>query len=462
MNQQRGNVFLRRPIVLSAIFLVIGSAVLLSRVSEIQAASEGGPLEVPLDNARTILVEAVTYGTNHVVGSKSVLVEHLGPWLPDAARDFLAPKLPQTSIDRSPGTLVVWLNAVNPHTRAWVDCQGLRLEFVDEHGDLWGTKTSSWHSFENKFFRIAHIFEAYPRAATNLTLRITSRRSGDTVVTSFPNPHVAEPASWSGEPIPVRRQVDGLNVVLQDLSVRTKGGPEKSWETPARYWQPEWRLLSGKEEAVGWREPEWSATDPLGNRGQVLGVHQPVLRYSVTWMPEVTNASATKVAVVLPSASIGRSSKDSLWFRTNVIEGVDVVAMGLMTSTMNYFMDGNYQAVPELPIGPTRGGSPTGWVMTSKRVTPLRTLTQYGHYVDRPTLYLKVDDPSLSKRIGVRVRDEQGRIWPTTRQPGRGVAGIVPFMLDVPSDVTTVIPEIVLLNPLEAEFTVRTPTFGKE
>jgi len=82
--------------------------------------------------------------------------------------------------------------------------------------------------------------------------------------------------------------------------------------------------------------------------------------------------------------------------------------------------------------------------------------------VDRPTLYLKVDDSSLSKRIGVRVSDDRGRIWPTTRQPGRGVAGVVPFMLDVPSDVTTVIPEIVLLNPLEAEFTVRTPAYGKD
>jgi len=439
---------------------LVAAAVVLLGVPKIQSAP-GVPFgEVAVDDGRIIVVEAVTYGTNHVVGSKSVLVEHLGPWMPDAVRDMLSPKLPQTSIDTAPGTLVVWLNAVNPNTRAWVDCQGLRLEFVDEHGDLWGTKTSSWHSFGNKFYRIAHIFEAYPRAATNLTLRITPRRSGGTFTISVPNPHVAKAANWSGDPLPVRTVKDSFEIVLQDLEPRTGGGSEKPWETPAKYWQPEWKFLSGGKPVEGWHEPVWTASDPVGNRGQFLGVHQPVIRYSVEMIPKATNTSATEVIAVLPSSSLGLGVPNRLWLRTNLVSGVEVTAIGLMTTLMNHFMEGEYQAVPELPIGPTQGGAPTGWVVGSKRVSPLKVITQFGHYSDRPTIYLRCTDAVLAEKLGVRVQDDQGRIWPTTRETESIADGIIPFMLDVPSDVTNVVPEIVLLKPVEAQFTVRTPAAG--
>lgn len=417
-----------------------------------------GPLaEVAVSDGRIIVIEAVTYGTNHAVGTRSLLVERFGPWLPRKLRDLLSPKVPETSINTQTDTLVVWLNALDPHSRTNIDCQKLRLEFEDQWGDLWAPPNSFWHAYENHFIRIGHTFEAYPRAAKELTLRITPWRSTNTVTVKFPNPNPVTPAIWTGQPPPLRFITNNLEVVLADLRLQTNGGPDQHWETPARYWKPEWRLLFADVPASGWHEPEWEAFDPMGNRGQFLGIHQPALRYFARFVPLATNELATASLATLTATTLAGNATNALWFKTNRVGGKEFVAIGLLTSTMNFFTDGEYQAVAPVPIGPTRGGAKTGWVSSVRRVSPINVLTHRGHYADRPVIYLQCRDAELAKNLGVRVRDEQGRLWPTTREQQGNPDGILAFMLDGPPDAASVTPEIVLLKPVEAEFTVRTP-----
>lgn len=414
--------------------------------------------EVLVDDGRIIVVEAITYGADHKVGNASPIVERFGRWMPKRLRDFLTPKVPRTAVSTDSDTLVIWLNALDANSRTNVDCQKLRVEMIDENGDLWGQKTRFWRAFETtSFIRIGHAFAAYPRADKDLTLRITPWSSTNTVTLKLSNPRPVQPMQWSGASVPVSWTAGDLTIELTRLAARTNGGPDKPWETPARYWEPEWRLHAGGTEAAGWLLPEWTATDPLGNEGQFLGLHQPVLRYAVSFQPAVTNLAATTILASLPAALQNGVANDTTWLQTNAVDGVEVVAIGLMTSRMNFFTDGVYQAVPPIPIGPTQGGAPTGWVSASKRVNPLRAVTHRGHYTDRPTVYLQCVDERLSKLLGVRVRDEQNRYWPTTRETQGSPDGIIPFMLDISAGVTNVTPEIVLLKPLEAEFTVRTP-----
>jgi hypothetical protein len=55
----------------------------------------------------------------------------------------------------------------------------------------------------------------------------------------------------------------------------------------------------------------------------------------------------------------------------------------------------------------------------------------------------------------MRLRDEQGRVW--IAKPDGSVNGIHPFIIELPSGVSRVTPELVLLTPVAAEFTVKTP-----
>ena len=74
-------------------------------------------------------------------------------------------------------------------------------------------------------------------------------------------------------------------------------------------------------------------------------------------------------------------------------------------------------------------------------------------------VFLRSENSGLARHFGVRAREVKGRRWITTQEQPGGPAGSIPYLLDVPTDVAgDGVPEIVLLKPIEAQFTVRTPT----
>jgi hypothetical protein len=134
--------------------------------------------QLKLADGRILQIEGVTYGTTHRMGHRSILVDRFGPWLPRQLRDRLSPKLPQNTIQLERAGLVVWVNAMDPVTGTNVDCQGIRPEFVDRHGDLFGAETSSWFGGQT-FWRVGHVFYSYPRSEEQLTFRVTPWRKNN-------------------------------------------------------------------------------------------------------------------------------------------------------------------------------------------------------------------------------------------------------------------------------------------
>ena len=65
-------------------------------------------------------------------------------------------------------------------------------------------------------------------------------------------------------------------------------------------------------------------------------------------------------------------------------------------------------------------------------------------------------DEDSKDRLGFRLRDEPGRYWLAKSEPEGSVDGVWPFLVEVPPEVTTVSGEVVLLKPIQAEFTVQT------
>jgi len=107
-------------------------------------------------------------------------------------------------------------------------------------------------------------------------------------------------------------------------------------------------------------------------------------------------------------------------------------------------------------MGPTKGGAPSGWVGQSQRISPTRTQHWHGHYTPVPVMYIRAPASRSKERLGVRLRDEQGRYWLAKPEPQGAADGIWPFLLELPPEVRTVSAEVVLLKPIQAEFTVQT------
>jgi hypothetical protein len=205
-----------------------------------------------LADGRILQIEGVSYGTNHRIGNaRSALIGRLYPWLPKKLIPYLEPQYPQSLINglSRPG-MVVWVNAIDPATGTNVDCQGIRVELVDEHGDLFETETRYWNGGD-KFWRVGHLFYSYPRIERKMKLLVTSWRKGGTNLMEFSNPHVTVPEVWTGNPLPQQKHVGDLDIILGELQLRTNGGPKNYWETPARYWNPIWELRKVGEKVNG-------------------------------------------------------------------------------------------------------------------------------------------------------------------------------------------------------------------
>jgi len=410
--------------------------------------------KLTLADGRILQIEGVTHGTHHRIGRRSVLFERFGPWLPQTLRDWFAPRSPENTIDLDRPGLVVWVNALDPVSGTNVDCQGIRTEFVDRDGDLFSSAKSGWFGGQ-KFWRVGHVFYAYPRGEEQLTFRVTPWMKGrDTPVTAqFANPHVTQPANWSGEPLPQSKNVGPYQITLSRLNLRTN--ETKYWQTPSVWLEPDWELRRDGQAVSGWSPPEWLAEDATGNRGQQLGRHQPVLRFVATIYPTATNVDAAVLIGVLPGIDPITLTNPVLWNAKLAAGTNEFVALGICPPGSYTFSGGNFD-----PTGPTMGavqsGAPSGWTSQSRRLTPLAVKRWSSHYTPHPTIYLRAPSLPEPARLGLRLRDELGRYWATEPEPQGAAGGVRPFLLKLPAGVTNVVPELVLLHPLEADFLVRT------
>jgi len=350
---------------------------------------------------------------------------------------------------------------------------------VNEHGEHFASDTSSWFGGQ-RFWRVGHVFKVYPRDESKLILRVTNWKNNQISHVELPNPHVVRPAAWTGLDLPQQKPADDLNIVLAGLRPRTNNASPKIYETRMVYWEPVWELRRGTEKVDGWTKPEWLAEDPLGNRGQYLGTNQPVLRFSATFYPAATNAGAAQLLATLPQTTVTNLQTTVWWNQTARHGSNDIVVLGLFPPGNRVFEDGVLLTNPPVSMGATRGGAPSGWTGTSRAVNPLKVVHYSGHYSTTNSV-IYVSAPKLGHatplamhlgdkqsesgrvlkevepRLAMRLRDEQGRYWVAKPESEGAVNGIYPFLIDLPPDVNRVTPELVLLKPVEAEFTVKTP-----
>jgi hypothetical protein len=413
------------------------------------------PIQVAIADGRIIQIEGVTYGMKHRMGQPSVVLNRFQPWLPQRIYDWLKPKHPESTIELDRPALVIWINAVDPKTGTNVDCQRLRTELVGQKGDLFESHPH-W-SGSQKFWRVGHVFYSWPRDEKLLTWRITPHRMDLTSVVRLHNPHVTSALNWTGQPLPQTRLLGETELVLDGLQTRTNGSKSRYWVTPSTYWEPVFEFRRNGQPVTGWSQPEWTAEDPLGNRGQFLGVHQPALRVSVSVYPEATNIEDAQTLAVLPQIDLTTLQTNLWWNRP--LGSSNLVALGICPPGVCHFSGGQFDPNPVSKMGAVRGGSPSGWTSSRKQVNPLQVKTTYAHYSDKPTIYLRADDLKQGERLAVRLKDDQGRSWAAKPESQGAPEGVRPFLLDLPPGLTNITAEIAILKPLQAAFDVDTKSY---
>lgn len=300
---------------------------------------------------------------------------------------------------------------------------------------------------------LEHVFRVFPRDEKELKLKVTTWRGTNSVEFVLPNPGFAKAADWKGEELPLRKRVGDYEVLFGGLTVTTNGG--EYWRAKSVYWKPDMDLRrGGKKLEEGW-ELEWTAEDAWGNRGQGLGVTKPVLKYFAKFYPSGTNAEAAVLITNTPVATVGGGSNE--WWNVETMVGTNAVEiLGLFPAGVHTFSEGKYLTNPPTKFGPVRGGAKSGWVSSSRR-TPMGVKLHHGHYSDVPVIYVRVTNPKSEQRVAMRLRDAETGEYFLAEPEGQGRAGsILPFLVRGVPEGRKVRAELVLLQPVEAEFLVRT------
>lgn len=411
-----------------------------------------------LGDGRILRVEAVTFGKEHQAGRDSLILRTIGPWLSDGVREFFEPAAPRNRIGMEEDGLVVWVNAVAADSGTNVDCQGIRLDLIGKDGTTFSDGQPHWFG-GTKFWRVGHVFEAFPRNSRYLKMRVTPWRGGNSVEVAFRNPGYFEGRTWTGEPMPVRHASGGAEVVLAGLKLATN--KSEYWQSSSTWWEPNFEIWwNGSRQTNGW-DLEWRAEDRYGNRGKHLGVAEPVLRFKAALHPSPTNKHAPISITKLPMTEIPTGTNVVRWNISAPLKGNQVTVLGLFPAGVHTFSEGEYLTNPPVMFAPVVGGAPSGWVSSSRRVTPTRSESFEGHYSKVPVIYARVSNTKTDDRIGVRFMDKRGRVFLAEAEEQGSRGGIVPFLLRAPSDVTEVQAELVFLPSFRAEFLVQTPAKSK-
>jgi hypothetical protein len=411
--------------------------------------------EVRLSDGRLFRIEAVTFGTNHVVGHSDWWLFPLRKILPDRIVQFFTPTRGQSRGSTERPALVVWVHAYDPSTGRYVDCQGVNAAITDERGDVYPANGTGHGSFGDKsnFNRQDYIFNVFPRRSKRLQLRLTPWKSDQSSVVEFANPAgKCVAASWTPEPIPATHQVGELEVALQELRIKTNGTPTRYWEPQTRHWEPVFQLSRVGKPATDWESPEWVAEDATGNRGQTLGLHEPLLKFIVTTRPKPEAVSDLTRRWQLPWTDLQTIGKGVEWNTNHTLGDVSVTIIGLFPPGSYTFSQG------QLTNPPSPVMANNGWTGMRMQVGMGRFQDWQTHTTTNYVAYVRRVVRNPEQRIAVGLRDDEGRVW-----WGQSTTSgeIISFVLAVPPGTRRVALEVTLLEPVQTEFVVKPPVLDR-
>jgi hypothetical protein len=442
-----------RRVLLVAVILA-AAGVVLTLLVKLMAPGTAEQREALLSDGRLFSIEAVTFGTNHVVGWGDWWLVPLRRVLPNAAVQFLTPTRGQSRQTTDSPTLVVWVHARDASGK-YVDCQGVRASFVDDQGDVYPANGYANGSFSKGFSREAYSFQVFPRRSAQLKLQLAPWRSEKASTLLIANPCRRTPvAAWTPETLPATRRVEEVEFRLESLAIQTNGGPQRTWEPLSLHWQPVFSLSAGGEPATNWTTPEWEAEDATGNRGQTLGLHEPMLKFIATTYPRPEAITDEARRWRLSVMSLPTTPRGLRWKTNRVLRDASISVIGLFPPGAYTFSQGQLTNPPS-PIGGR------GWTGLSQQFAPGRWRNWDTFGMTNYTAFLRWPRGKADQRLAVGLRYKHGQALRTQWARRDDGGGISAFVFDaLPDEAQEVELEVVLLEPLHAEFVVRPPLQG--
>jgi hypothetical protein len=173
-----------------------------------------------LADGTQIIVQGVTYGTNHHFFHGSKFLHKVKPYLPGFINRWLPDPL-ATMQNTSQGMLLLWYSAYQPATGKYIQVPVEELNVIDEHGCAFRANDSHGSRSTATFTICTAYISIFPRRQKSFILRAKFAKH-PAVDLQISNPVYPMTAEWTAEALPAVRQTNDLTVKLAKLRFSTR------------------------------------------------------------------------------------------------------------------------------------------------------------------------------------------------------------------------------------------------
>ena len=185
------------------------------------------------------------------------------------------------------------------------------------------------------------------------------------------------------------------------------------------------------------------------------------LRFFAKAYPNATNTQAAVVLARSPPATLDNLHSNQVWNLEVPYSAHKIKVLGLFPPGDYLFSEDKPMPTPVAAARKFRAGE-HGWETSGSRSSFFAPMQYHRrHHTLSPTLYIRGFESTGADQLAVRIRDDQGRVWNTRLEPGFS-AGICACLLELPPEVKSIIAEVVMLTPVQAEFLVDTSAFASK
>jgi hypothetical protein len=220
-----------------------------------------------LKNGTLVELEAITYGTNHVVWH-GTLFQKLLRWVPEdrLSKRFLN-GLTQGTINTPTNSIVVWLHVSGPSKR-------LLAGITDTNG--FGAFQSGLESLGKSPLRSLHpiVLKEWPRAAPQIAITLfeeLGRAARPVGRLAFKNPQKQSRPSFPADAMPAKQKNGDLDVTLLSLEVLPRTETFETWAGYRWACRARFQVAEGKIPNRDWVIHSMWLADSGGNQRRATG-----------------------------------------------------------------------------------------------------------------------------------------------------------------------------------------------
>ncbi len=392
----------------------------------------------PLSDGSRLIVEGVTYGTNHELNPIPLSQVRMLEMLPRAIQNWPLLRRRSGSVNIVSDQVVVWLTREDAHGK-YIPVTLERAEIRDDDGCVFGS--AGWTgSGDSSFPYVAIHFPVAPRRAGHL--KLTAHIQNETKPINFlvPNRKQKPFSKWQPDPLPIVYRTNAFSITLESLQAkRTQLGSFSI--------TPQFQIRSNGIPAPEWNHGACEYSDPTGNHGSFLCPSEPVMRLRAYFFRNEESSFSSNEVWRVGEVQIPAAGEFTALNRAGNPSGRGPMTIVGITGP------GTYQFSNDNCVSHSESHS-AGNSMSSSRMYVNGSLTETIQYTSPDTCLLMTAPSGVEGKIIIRSPEHPGKMIVSERSTSTQWRL---FNLHRTNTDAKLHLEVMIEKPVVAEFTFKTP-----